>query len=118
MKISRRSKSIPAAIAIWLFQRTLTPEEIKETIKTFDDEKPAPKRIRCPRCQWQPNASSRWYCSFSPFIEKFFGGCGTAWNTFDTQGICPGCQHQWKYTCCLSCTEYSLHEDWYENDTD
>ena len=35
------------------------------------------------------------------------------WNTFATRGLCPGCQHQWRYTSCLECAAWSLHEDWY-----
>ncbi len=70
-------------------------------------------RIRCPLCKWQPQKSSRWYCADLPFPENFFDGCETHWNTFDTRGKCPGCQHQWRYTTCLSCSQHSVHEDWY-----
>jgi hypothetical protein len=27
--------------------------------------------------------------------------------------LCPGCAHQWRYTACLRCEGWSLHEDWY-----
>jgi hypothetical protein len=60
-------------------------------------------RIRCPRCCWRPDQSSRWLCS-----------CGTVWNTFLTGGLCPGCAHQWSRTMCLACQRWSLHDDWYE----
>ncbi len=70
-------------------------------------------RIRCPLCQWQPQKSSRWCCADAPFPENFYGGCDTHWNTFETRGKCPGCQHQWRYTTCLSCHQNSLHEKWY-----
>ena len=30
-----------------------------------------------------------------------------------TRGRCPGCQHQWQWTTCLSCGVASLHEHWY-----
>ena len=40
--------------------------------------------------------------------------CGTAWNTFATRGRCPGCAHQWRWTSCLRCDQWSPHGDWYE----
>lgn len=70
-------------------------------------------RIRCPLCRWQPTASSLWFCSDLGYPEYFFGGCGAAWNTFETRGRCPGCGHQWKWTSCLRCGVFSPHEEWY-----
>jgi hypothetical protein len=70
--------------------------------------------IRCPLCGWRPSASSRWSCISLGTPEQFFAGCGTVWNTFATGGRCPGCQHQWRWTSCLRCEEWSLHVDWYE----
>jgi len=70
--------------------------------------------IRCPRCAWRPSASSLWYCDWVDTPEPFFEGCGTAWNTFLTRGRCPGCAHQWQWTSCHRCEEWSLHDDWYE----
>lgn len=35
------------------------------------------------------------------------------WNTFDTRGVCPNCDKQWKDTQCLECHRWSPHEDWY-----
>lgn len=69
-------------------------------IKNMSDAK-----IRCPKCQWQPAAHSRWGCT-----------CGHTWNTFDTGGQCPSCGKQWENTQCLSlpCNQWSLHVDWYE----
>jgi hypothetical protein len=72
--------------------------------------------IRCPLCQWRPSASNLWYCArVDGSVEPFFIGCGTAWNTFLTGALCPGCSHQWHWTTCLRCGEASLHEDWYEH---
>ena len=73
--------------------------------------------IRCPCCDWRPSPSSRWCCYWTPFEspEPFFEACGTAWNTFATRGRCPGCSHQWTWTSCLRCGEWSLHDDWYED---
>ncbi len=69
--------------------------------------------IRCPLCHWQPTASSRWYCASNNHPEGFSNGCGTVWNTFTTQGLCPGCGHLWRWTTCLRCYRWSLHKDWY-----
>src|SRR5438132_1271570 len=71
--------------------------------------------IRCPRCGWRPSASSRWSCDPVEGPEPPFQGCGTVWNTFSTRGRCPGCSHWWRWTSCLRCSEWSPHEDWYEN---
>jgi hypothetical protein len=73
--------------------------------------------IRCPLCDW-PSASSRWSCYSDGTPESFREGCGTVWNTFSTHGRCPGCSHQWRWTSCLQCHEWSLHEDWYEEKKD
>jgi hypothetical protein len=70
--------------------------------------------IRCPRCHWRPQPSSRWRCDCARTPEPPFDACGTAWNTFSTKGRCPGCSHQWQWTSCLRCGESSLHIDWYE----
>ena len=72
--------------------------------------------VRCPLCAWRPDSSSRWSCQPSETPEPFFPGCGTVWNTFSTRGRCPGCDHQWRWTSCLSCEGWSLHEDWYEHE--
>ena len=69
------------------------------------DEHHKSTRIRCPACQWQPQARDLWCCS---------PGCGEVWNTFATRGTCPGCAKQWTHTACLRCDVWSLHEEWYE----
>jgi SMI1 / KNR4 family (SUKH-1) len=81
---------------------------------------PAPdfSRIRCPRCYWRPIASSLWYCEGEEHLEHFFDGCGTAWNTFNTHGLCPGCGHQWGWTECLHCEGLSPHEEWYTKESE
>ena len=86
-----------------------------ETIERSDeDEDKEFEGIRCPLCEWRPSPSSTWCCAANDTPEPKFDWCGTVWNTFTTRGRCPGCQHQWKWTSCLSCHGWSLHEDWYE----
>ncbi len=60
-------------------------------------------KIRCPRCAYRPKASDRWQCD-----------CGFTWNTFDTHGVCPACDHAWMETACPACHLWSAHEAWYE----
>ncbi|HKB09562.1 MAG TPA: hypothetical protein VKD69_02870 [Vicinamibacterales bacterium] len=74
--------------------------------------------IRCPLCRWRPSAASRWSCDWTEIDspEPFFNACGTEWNTFATRGRCPGCGHQWRWTSCLRCGQWSPHEEWYEHD--
>jgi hypothetical protein len=69
--------------------------------------------IRCPLCRWQPDRSCKWQCGDAGPPENFQGGCGTVWNTFETSGKCPGCGHQWRFTSCFACLQWSPHEAWY-----
>jgi DNA-directed RNA polymerase subunit RPC12/RpoP len=109
--------ALALALAFSLFQKKLETEDASEEAVSLDeDEAPEFERIRCPACRWRPRASDRWVCGDRGHPEYFYSGCWTCWNTFDTRGLCPGCGHQWRWTCCLSCHEWSLHEDWYEKD--
>ena len=102
--------------ALRLFQRNTERGEVAdEAAADQEQEKPDFGRIRCPLCRWRPRASSRWFCGDCGHPEYFYGGCGTAWNTFVTRGLCPGCNHQWRWTACLSCDGWSPHEEWYEH---
>src|SRR5688572_30424821 len=101
------------AIVFSLFQKSLLPEETLSDASQSDDKGPDFSRIRCPLCKWKPSASSLWYCDDCGHPEYFFDGCGMEWNTFTTRGLCPGCGHQWRWTSCLRCEGWSLHEAWY-----
>jgi hypothetical protein len=96
-----------------LFRRTASSEPIAGKAAESNKEKTDFSRIRCPQCKWQPHSSSRWCCADCEHPEWFFDGCGTSWNTFATAGRCPQCSHQWRWTSCLKCNGWSLHEDWY-----
>jgi hypothetical protein len=102
--------------ALLAFRRNVAPEESPDTIAQLEEADPDFSRIRCPLCAWQPQASSRWYCTSYGHPEYFSNGCGTVWNTFTTRGLCPGCGHQWRWTSCLRCHGWSLHEAWYVNE--
>ena len=71
-------------------------------------------KIRCPLCKWQPEHRHTWSCTSMGPPENFSGGCGHSWNTFDTAGLCPGCNHQWRHTTCFSCGKTTRHPDWYD----
>jgi len=101
-----------------LFQKTPEPKPPAEILLQDKDDDPTFSRIRCPLCKWQPRASDLWQCNDCGHPEYFFTGCGTCWNTFETHGQCPGCGHQWQWTACLYCDGWSLHEDWYTNESD
>jgi hypothetical protein len=85
---------------------------VDHLVEQDDDEFSA---IRCPHCKWQPSRASRWACVSGGGPEPHFASCGTVWNTFETAGRCPGCQHQWRWTSCLRCGQWSLHVEWYES---
>jgi hypothetical protein len=77
-------------------RRISSPAEIEEFLG------PQLLGVRCPLCGWIPRTKYRWFCE-----------CGHAWNTFDTRGICPGCQRQWQVTACPQCGEMPAHDQWY-----
>jgi hypothetical protein len=92
---------------------------VRDIVVRFENEtRDAFDRIRCPRCAWKPDASSRWCCDYRQSPEPPFESCGAVWNTFETAGRCPGCQHRWAWTSCLQCAVFSPHEEWYESDGD
>ena len=71
--------------------------------------------VRCPCCSWRPSSHDLWSCvSETGGPEPPFRSCGTSWNTFATHGQCPGCSHQWEWTLCLRCHQWSRHVEWYE----
>jgi hypothetical protein len=94
------------------YKKTKETEEILKTLEK-NAEKTDFEKIRCPHCNWSPDASSRWFCADCDAPEYFYGGCYTSWNTFETRGRCPTCAHQWIWTSCLRCAGWSRHEDWY-----
>ena len=112
-KHQRRSHTGPPAAALWLFQRGLKPGEQAGAVDEMDEDEAAGGRVRCPLCGWRPAPTSLWVCADCGHPEYFYGGCGHVWNTFETRGICPGCGHRWRWTSCLYCAGWSLHEDWY-----
>ena len=98
-----------------LFQRGEIRRSIESLLEDRDDDG-ALRRIRCPACSWRPAATSLWYCADCTRPENFLGGCGTAWNTFETAGLCPGCAHQWQWTLCLACGQWAPHSSWYSDE--
>ena len=60
------------------------------------------RRIRCPKCAWEPGREDHWSCA-----------CLHVWNTFATGGVCPACQRQWLETQCPRCDGWSQHLAWY-----
>lgn len=99
-----------------LLKRDSTPTGHVDILAKIFDSAFHHSRIRCPLCEWQPTPSSQWSCVDNPYPEAFFSGCGRAWNTFETFGTCPGCTHQWQFTACLSCGQWSPHDAWYEDE--
>jgi len=92
-----------------------SPDELVNITEwSRSDDEEAFERIRCPVCEWRPSPASRWRCHAERAPEPPFPACGTVWNTFATGGLCPGCRHQWQWTSCLRCHEWSRHDDWYE----
>lgn len=99
-----------------LYKKTPEAEEMLKKLRESEDGTDFEK-IRCPLCDWRPTAESRWVCAEADAPEYFYDPCRTSWNTFETRGRCPGCAHQWRWTSCLACWQWSRHEDWYEKKT-
>jgi hypothetical protein len=98
-----------------LLKKGTTPTFVPDAASR-DGEDTRSSRIRCPLCHWEPAPSTLWACESYGTPEPYFRGCGTMWNTFSTHGKCPGCAHQWTWTSCPNCHDWSLHEDWYAED--
>jgi DNA-directed RNA polymerase subunit RPC12/RpoP len=105
--------AVPPRPAWSLLKRDPDQAPLVIDISDVDDDA-AFERIRCPRCAWQPGPSSTWACDGPDGEAPGFGGCGTVWNTFTTRGRCPGCGHRWRWTVCLRCGGWALHEEWYQ----
>ena len=116
-KIKSLLKIILLRRLITAFKKTSQTEEILKTLLKEKDDTDF-SRIRCPLCKWQPDSSSRWFCADCDFPEYFYGGCGAMWNTFETRGLCPRCNHRWRWTSCLRCGGWARHDDWYLKEKD
>jgi hypothetical protein len=101
---------------MWQLLKQRTSDDVRQDTEDKESDRDGTFRIRCPLCDWQPSASSRWRCVQQGTPEPPFNACGTVWNTFDTRGKCPGCGHQWTWTTCHQCQVASRHEEWYEED--
>jgi hypothetical protein len=91
-------------------------DDILPVVREAEDISEELSGISCPICKWRPTRSSLWTCWDCDYPEYFYDGCGTNWNTFETEGACPTCAHQWKWTSCHSCLGWSRHLDWYESE--
>ncbi|MEZ5419318.1 MAG: hypothetical protein R2708_18540 [Vicinamibacterales bacterium] len=80
--------------------RVISPDPVRGT-----NDDAGQHRIRCPKCQWQPDREARWSCS-----------CRHEWHTFDTGGVCPACGQVWADTQCLRCEQWSPHLAWYDTE--
>jgi hypothetical protein len=63
------------------------------------------KRIRCPKCDWEPDGKPYWECEI----------CLILFDTFATRARCPNCDNRWLETQCIRCHRLSAHEAWYES---
>jgi hypothetical protein len=78
-----RSRMSSILLNNWLLFRTSdeSPNNAEPFVDDFADaEVPG---IRCPLCNWRPKRSDAWVCCDCDRPEYFYGGCGTAWNTFE-----------------------------------
>jgi Uri superfamily endonuclease len=112
------SDVVGGKVELWsLLQDTPARIQVAKKPSVLGIDAPDFNRICCPLCRWQPRASDRWFCAPCEHPEYFDDGCAACWNTFATRGRCPGCGHQWRWTACLNCAGWSLHADWYENES-
>ena len=64
----------------------------------------APRRagFACPACKTAPIKEAVWRC----------GRCGKAFDTFETQGVCPHCGAAYEVTACLDCGGLHPMNEW------
>ena len=64
----------------------------------------APRRdgFACPACKAAPIKGAVWRC----------GQCGKAFDTFETQGVCPQCGASYDVTACLDCGSLHPMNEW------
>lgn len=63
---------------------------------------PRHEGFACPRCQTAPPLGEFWKC----------GNCGQAFDTFQTQAVCPHCSAQFAATRCLDCGALIPLSEW------
>ena len=64
---------------------------------------PRRDRFTCPACQAHPPIGDFWKC----------GKCGQAFDTFQTQAVCPHCATHFGVTKCLDCGALSPLSEWF-----
>jgi DNA-directed RNA polymerase subunit RPC12/RpoP len=64
---------------------------------------PRREGFACPRCKSRPPIGALWKC----------GRCGQAFDTFQTQAICPSCAAQFAVTKCLDCGAVHPMSEWF-----
>lgn len=63
---------------------------------------PRREGFACPACKTSPPIGDFWKC----------GKCGQAFDTFQTQGVCPNCATQFSVTKCLDCGAVRPISEW------
>lgn len=64
-------------------------------------------RVMCPSCAWIPDGKDHWGCEHCD---------GDAFNTFETGGTCPHCEHTFEETWCPQCEHSAPYEWWWPED--
>ncbi len=63
---------------------------------------PRREGFACPRCKAAPPVGNFWKC----------GQCGTAFDIFETQGVCPHCAARFDATRCMDCGGVHPMSEW------
>ena len=58
--------------------------------------------LRCPGCGWVPFALDAWKCK----------ECGFVWDSFQTDGVCPRCDHAHDEAACVRCRRIFPNRQW------
>jgi hypothetical protein len=66
---------------------------------------PRREGFACPSCRTAPMLGEKWKCDL----------CGQAFDTFETQGVCPNCAKQFPMTMCGDCGEWHQMSEWVVN---
>ena len=88
-------------LAVFGAMQCLSGYRQAQALKRFS-ELPQHREFSCPSCKVSPPCGSFWAC----------GSCQVAFDTFETEAVCPQCNTQFPKTACPNCGVSSPYAQW------
>lgn len=89
------------AICVFMLWRCIRSFKLARQLLELE-KAPRNEHYHCPSCQASPPVGEYWLC----------GQCRKAFNTFDTQAVCPHCGKTFDRTTCVECGKSSPIANW------